>query len=145
MLYVGGDKMIEFHSGIIKGKIIHGKLEILDERILPNHETHIVSLEAIEEFLEKHDFRHNYNKKTGTYTFTKNFIGNNLEEVLRIKKVSKSELARRIGSHRTHVWELCRTKNLELETIYKILSALDMQPNDIDIVFPIKNKHLIEF
>jgi len=141
----GGVYMIIFHSGIIKGKVINGKLTVIDQRTLDGAEEYIVDPSAIKEFLEDHDFRHTYNKKTNTILFTKNFMDNRLEEYLAIAGIKKSELARRINTERTYVAELCKSKNIEIETAYKILSALSLDPEHINEIFPLKNQHLIRF
>lgn len=141
----GGVYMILFHSGIIKGKIISGKLKIIDERLLDDAEEFVVDPSSIMEFLEDHDFRYSMSKKTNTILFTKNLMDNRLEEYLNITGIKKSELARRIGTERTYVAELCKSKNIEIETAYKILAALSLDPENINELFPLKNKHLIRF
>lgn len=137
--------MILFHSGIIKGKITYGKLKVIEERIFENAEEYIVDPSAVKEFLEDNDFRYTYNKKTGTISFTKNFMDNNLEDFLALKGIRKTELARRINVNRSQIGELCKSKNIEIETAYKVLAALSLEPEDINAIFPMKNRHLIGF
>ena len=136
--------MINFHSGIIRGRIVFGKLHISEEKSNLESENYLVTPEAIGTFLEEHDYRYTYNKKTGTYIFTKNIMDNNLEEILKIKGISKAELGRRIGVDRSLINSLVKSKNMEIDTIYRILTALDMTANEIEIVFPMKNTHLIK-
>lgn len=131
--------MIEFRSGIIKGKILDGKLIVSIENPNFSTETYYVKENDIEEFLKRNGYMYSKSKKTGAINFSKCFMENKLKEYLSSRGITQSYLAKKLGVKKTFINNLCNAQNLELDTAYKILAALGLKPEDISFIFPPKN------
>lgn len=137
--------VIEFGMGIIKGKLKNNKLEILlENKKISAKNTVEVELKHLEEFLSQHDYVVRKGKH-GNLSFKKIFLDNRLGEYLRNNGISQTYIASKLGISRAYINQLCKATNLELATIYPILKVLNLQVEDINLIFPPKNLDLLEF
>lgn len=65
------------------------------------------------------------------------YQGDYLTKYLEEHRISKSELAKRMGVTRQTVFQYCASKNLERETVKKILTALGVKETDVFTDLPV--------
>ena len=136
---------IKFGMGIIKGRYKDNQLEILLEnnKISLQH-TVEVEQEQFEEFLSQNDYAVRKGKN-GSLSFDKIFLDNQLGNYLKSNGISQAHIASKLGVSRAYINQLCSATNLELATAYPILKVLNLQVEDINLIFPPKNLDLLEF